>query len=78
MDTAYVGKAEVSIGGTGQTWDVQSWGGQLAQAVGAGSATEDVTQPIIINFLGNLASTLGDTVILKNFTVIRYPGQANP
>jgi hypothetical protein len=77
-DAALVGKVELGIGQTGQTWDVESWGAQLAQSAGAGSSTEDITQSITVSFRGNLTTTLGDSISLKNFTIIRYPAQSNP
>lgn len=77
-DSAFVGRVEIGIGQMGQTWDAQSWGAQLAQAAGAGSSAEDMTQLITVQFLGNVSGASGDTVSLKNFAVIRYPAQSNP
>jgi hypothetical protein len=77
-DATMVGKATFGVATTGQAWDGQSWGTTLTQVVGAGSANEDLTNSLLIDFRGNLSTTAADTLTLKNFTVIRYPAQSNP
>ena len=35
-------------------------------------------QAMTVSFLGQMASSTSDALALRNFTVIRYPAQANP
>jgi hypothetical protein len=32
----------------------------------------------MVSFLGRMAGSTGDTVTLRNLTVVRYPAQLNP
>ena len=64
--------------GSGQTWDTQTWGVGLSLAVNAGTASKDTSQAVRVSLQGQMAGTTSDSVILRNFTVIRYPAQANP
>ncbi|MBV8845232.1 MAG: hypothetical protein JO307_20695 [Bryobacterales bacterium] len=77
-ETALVGKIGFALNSTAQQWDLQSWGGSLAFQTGAGVASENTTQALTLNLLGKLAATGTDTVVLNNFTVVRYPAQVNP
>ncbi len=62
----------------GAQYGVQSWGNASALAVGAGNAGDPSAAPLVVDFLGKMASSTSETVTLRNFTVIRYPAQANP
>ena len=62
----------------GQTWDTQTWGVGLSLTVHAGTASEDTSQAVRVSLQGQMAGTTSDSVFLRNFTVIRYPAQANP
>jgi hypothetical protein len=42
------------------------------------SSSELLTAPLTIDFLGKMGATTGETVTLRNFTVVRIPAQANP
>ena len=77
-ETAFSGRAAFGIYTGGQSWDVQSWGNNLALASAAGSAGADVTQNLTISFQGEMAGATSDSLNLRNFTVIRYPAQVNP
>lgn len=72
------GRSELGLFSGGQVWDTQSWGSSTAFAAAAGSAGEDTTQAVTIQFQGQMAQATTETVALRNFTVIRYPAQANP
>jgi len=61
-----------------EQWDSQNWGSSAAFQSGAGSAGEDTTQPLRIDFRGQMAASGTDNVILRNFSVVRYPAQTNP
>jgi hypothetical protein len=62
-----------------QTWDTTTWGSStLALAASAGTAAISPTQAVTVSFQGEMGGAGTDTVILSNFTVIRYPAQTNP
>jgi hypothetical protein len=77
-ETALAGHASFGILAGRQSWDAQSWGNSFAVANAVGSASESTTQNLTISFFGNMTGTTTDAVTLLNFTVIRYPAQANP
>jgi len=72
------GHTSFAIFGSGQAWDTQTWGIGLSSAVSAGTASEDTSLAVRVSFQGQMAGTTSDSVFLRNFTVIRYPAQANP
>ena len=77
-ETIVSGQVSFSIGSAGQTFDTQSWGNALAFATTVGAATENATADLTISFKAALSAATSDTVALSNFTVTRYPAQANP
>ena len=72
------GHTSFGIYGGGQTWDTQTWGVALSLAANAGTASENTSQAVRVSLQGQMAGTTSDSVFLRNFTVIRYPAQANP
>ena len=72
------GHTSFGVYGTGQAWDTQTWGIGLSLAVNAGRAAENTAQAVSVSLLGQMAGTTSESVFLRNFTVIRYPAQANP
>ncbi len=76
-ETALAGHVSFGILNSGQSWDAQSWGTSFAVASGVGSAAADPTQNLSISLSGNMTGSTSDSVSLLNFTVIRYPAQAN-
>jgi hypothetical protein len=72
------GHTSFGIYGSGQTWDTQTWGIGLSLATNAGTSGEDTAQALRVSVRGQMAGTTSDTVFLRNYTVIRYPAQANP
>jgi hypothetical protein len=77
-ETAMVGRMTFGVYSSGQAWDAQSWGNSLSFAVATGTVTADPTQNLQIAFQGQMAGSTADSVILRNFAVIRYPAQTNP
>jgi hypothetical protein len=72
------GHTSLGTYGGGQTWDTQTWGVGLALAANAGTSGENISQAVRVSLQGQMAGSTADSVILRNFTVIRYPAQANP
>lgn len=77
-ETALAGRLSFAILGSGQSFDAQSWGSSFALANAVGLMTADTSQNLTISLRGQMAATTGDSVNLRNFTVIRYPAQSNP
>ncbi len=77
-ETALIGRMSFGISATGQNWDSQNWGNSLSFAAAAGSASANTTQNLTVSFLADTAAATGDTAVLGNFTVVRYPAQSNP
>jgi len=72
------GRADAGIRSSGARWSVQSWGTGLSFAAAVGSAADSLAAPLTIDFLGRMGGETTESVALENFTVIRYPAQANP
>lgn len=72
------GRADAGVGTGGVQWSTQSWGDTLAFTAGAGIATDALNAPLTVEFLGAMAAAGSEAVSLVNFTVMRYPAQANP
>jgi hypothetical protein len=77
-DAFVSGRAEAGVHAAGAQWSVQSWGTTLSFEANVGNAADSLASPLVVEFLGNMASSTADSVTLRNFTVIRYPAQANP
>jgi hypothetical protein len=77
-EIAFAGRLAFGIAAGTQAWNSQSWGNNLSFTAAVGSATQNTAQNLTISFLGDMAGATSDSVILSNFTVIRYPAQANP
>ena len=77
-ESVLAGNSDFGLFSGGQSWAAQSWGALTSSASGAGTAVEDPSQAITIEFRGQIAAASGDTVSAQNFTVIRYPAQTNP
>jgi len=72
------GRADAAVRAAGVQWSAQSWGAGLSFSAAAGSASDSLAAPLRVEFFGALAGATAETVTLENFTVIRYPAQANP
>ena len=77
-ETGLSGRVTVGLYAGAQAWDVESWGGSSALAAGLGGASENIAQNLTISFHGQMSGSTTDSVILRTFTVIRYPAQTNP
>jgi hypothetical protein len=71
-ETLATGRAEAGITASGAQLSFQSWGSTLSFSAGASAATDAYDSGITIEFMGRLAGS-GDTLTLRNFTVIRFP-----
>jgi hypothetical protein len=76
-ETALVGNVSFAIGYS-QVWNTQTWTSSPAQALTVGTAAENLTTPLLIDFRGNLGPGTADSLNLVDFTVIRHPAQSNP
>jgi hypothetical protein len=70
-DTLVAGRADAALSAQGAQLSQQSWGSSLSFAAGVASGADDYNAGVAIDFRALAAS--GDTVILKNFTVTRFP-----
>jgi hypothetical protein len=77
-DTAVSGELGFGIKVGAQSYDAESWGSTLAFATGVGNATENTSVNMTLFFQAKMASVTSESVVLSNFTVIRYPAQSNP
>jgi hypothetical protein len=77
-ETAVAGKLALGIYSGAQIWDAQSWGNSLSFAAVVGTAAENTGANLTISLLSAMAGATSDSVILRNFTVTRYPAQTNP
>ena len=59
-------------------WSGQTWGSTFVPLTQAGQLTVDPTADIVIDLRARLDTGGMETVTLRNFTVVRYPAQANP
>jgi hypothetical protein len=74
-ESALSSRADAVIHTAGVQWATQSWGGSTALLLGSGSAAEVFSEAISIRFTGWLTQASGDELVLRNFTVLRYPAQ---
>lgn len=78
-ESMLTGHTSFGISAAGQVWDTQSWGSSsLGFQATAGGAGEDTAQALLVDFRGQLAAGGGDSLVLRSFTVLRYPAQSNP
>lgn len=77
-ETALVGRLSFGIYAGAQSWDTESWGNSLALANSVGTAGADTTVNLTISLNGQMSAATADSVVLRNFTVVRYPAQVNP
>jgi hypothetical protein len=77
-EVGLTGRITVGLYAGAQAWNAESWGASLGLAAGVGNASEDITQNVTISLRGLMSGTTTDNVILRNFTVLRYPAQTNP
>ncbi len=71
-------RATGGLHGTGTAWGIQSFTNAGSLEANASNTNGLPTNSFIIDFRANLSSASSDTVILRNFSVVRYPAQSNP
>ena len=72
-DARLSGRAEAGLHGAGAAVSWQSWGTVRPFAAAAASASDSFTNGINIGFSGQVGAAGGDSLLLRNFTVIRFP-----
>lgn len=77
-ETALVGRLELGVYSGGQSWNLESWGNGLSLATGVGVTSENISQALTVSLRAQMATSTSDSVVLRNFTVVRYPSQVNP
>jgi hypothetical protein len=71
-DVLATGRAGAALHGAGAQWSAESWGTVLPFAAGVASSSDAWAGGITIDFTGKLTQP-GDTLTLKNFSVVRLP-----
>ncbi len=77
-ETFLSGIAGFAIGAGSETFSSSSFGVSSAQSTAIGTASESLINPLTVDFKGHISTTGSDSVVLQNFTVVRYPAQSNP
>lgn len=77
-DTSIAGQLAFGINASSQSYNAQSWGSALPFAASVGSAAENSGISLTISLKGAAAAATTDSLVLSNFTVVRYPAQSNP
>ncbi len=77
-DTMVTGRAEATLGSDGAQISVQSWGSALPLAAGLVKAADGYTPGITIDFSGKMGEGGSETLALRHYSVVRYPGPAAP
>lgn len=72
VDAQATGRAEAALTAAGAQLSHQSWGTSLTFAAGVGKSTDDYAAGVTVDFLAKTVEP-GETVALKNFTVVRFP-----
>jgi hypothetical protein len=72
------GKADAGVHSAGAQLSTLSWGSTLTLQSLAVASSDSLAAPLTVDFLGKMNAVTGETVTLRNFTVVRYPAQQNP
>jgi len=72
VDAQATGRADAALTAAGAQLSHQSWGTSLTFAAGVGQSTVDHTAGLTVDFQA-LTALPGETVTLRNFTVLRFP-----
>jgi hypothetical protein len=67
------GRATAAVYSAGTLVSAQTWGAGLAVASEAREAGDNTSAGLTIDFRGNMATATMDVLVLRNYTVIRYP-----
>jgi hypothetical protein len=71
-DALVTGRGDAAIVGAGAQLSAESWGSTLAKASTIGMAGDLLTSSLTVGFFANLTQSNGDSIVLNNFTVVRY------
>jgi hypothetical protein len=71
-ETLAAGRVEAALLDAGAQVSAQSWGASLALSSGLAAAADAYRDGVTITFRGGL-SAAGDTLALRNYTVVRFP-----
>ena len=71
------GRAEAVGIAAGTQWSGSTWGTSLAFNASAGVTPDNFTGPLTVGFSAQMNAASSDSVILRSYTVIRYPAQGN-
>jgi hypothetical protein len=71
-DAQATGRADAALTASGAQLSHQSWGTSLAFAAGVGKSSVNHTAGLTVDFQA-LTALPGETVTLRNFTVVRFP-----
>lgn len=71
-------RATGGLFGTGTAWGISSFTNSGALEALATNTLGVPTSSFVIDFRAQLSSASTDSVILRNFSVVRYPAQSNP
>jgi hypothetical protein len=74
-DAVVTGHGDASVGPTGTTLDMQTFGTALSLDSRVASASDALNADITVNFQGAMNNAGNDTVSLQNYTILRYPAQ---
>lgn len=77
-ETLVSGKADAAVHSSGAQLSVLTWGAALTLQSLVAASSESLSAPLTVDFLGKMNAVTGETVTLRNFTVVRYPAQPNP
>jgi hypothetical protein len=72
-ETYATGRVGMSVEPGALQWHSQNWGKTMAAAFDAGSLAADLAAATAIDFRGRMNSAGGETLTLRNYTVIRHP-----
>ena len=73
-----VGSVNLSVSNASTVWATQTWGGRSPLVTSAGLLQSAVGQLILLTIEADVPGVGTDSVILQNFSVIRYPGTVAP
>ena len=73
-----VGNVNLSVSNASTVWATQTWGGRSPLVTSAGLLQSAVGQLILLTIEADVPGVGTDSVILQNFSVIRYPGTVAP
>jgi hypothetical protein len=72
-ETLVSGRADAAIHAGGAQIGAQSWGATLPFAASVAAAPDSGANGVTVEFVGRMSLSGGDTLTLRNFTVVRFP-----